>query len=697
MKVKNFCRGVLSKIKGGAHKVHDKYRAKFPKKVPKLNDGKLHDRKFVLKLAIASILMNLYIETFARITSGVFDGVMFLFKHPIIFLYNCLIIFTTMCLALMFRKRGFAFLILCTIWGILGTVNGVILLKRMTPFTLYDLQNTKDGFSLLTTYYSKAQITLGAAIIGVALLIVVLYYINCYKWTNLNYKKELGIIVVAIATCFGGTFGLIETKALSTFFGNLNYAYRDYGFAYCFLNTSVNKGIRKPNHYSKKEIQSILENYTKNGTNTTLVQKNDAKKYPNIIILQLESFSYAQDYKNIKVSNDPTPNFTNLMKNYSTGWFKVPVCGAGTANTEFEVLTGISSRFFGPGEYPYKGKLREQSLESLGYVLKSHGYNTHAMHDHRALFYNRNEVYASLGFDNFTSLEYMNNIVKTPTGWAKDKVMTDDIMNIIKRSDTRDLLHIISVQGHGAYPTERVFKDPYTTVTAKDEATKWKYEYYVNELHEMDEFTGDLLKKIEESGEPTVVLIYGDHIPALDIKESEYGTGDLYQTRYVIWDNIGLKKKDKDITSYEVTADILKNVGLGHQGVIFDYEQTADKNSKDYEKNLKALAYDMLYGKNYVFGGKNPYKRTKMRMGYKKIKIDGIISIGKKYYIKGQNFTEHSTVSLDGKVLKTVYLSPTLLGLSEKIDQKDVKKLRVSQIDSKDETILSTIGGNEEL
>ncbi len=51
--------------------------------------------------------------------------------------------------------------------------------------------------------HSRAQITLGAAgIIGVALLIVVLYYINCYKWTNLNYKKELGIIVVAIATCF---------------------------------------------------------------------------------------------------------------------------------------------------------------------------------------------------------------------------------------------------------------------------------------------------------------------------------------------------------------------------------------------------------------------------------------------------------------------------------------------------------------
>ena len=67
MKVKNFCRGVLAKIKEGALKVHGKYRAKFPKKMPKLNDGKLHDRKFILKLAIASILMNLYIELLLHI------------------------------------------------------------------------------------------------------------------------------------------------------------------------------------------------------------------------------------------------------------------------------------------------------------------------------------------------------------------------------------------------------------------------------------------------------------------------------------------------------------------------------------------------------------------------------------------------------------------------------------------------------
>ena len=81
------------------------------------------------------------------------------------------------------------------------------------------------------------------------------------------------------------------------------------------------------------------------------------------------------------------------MKDYTSGWFEVPACGAGTANTEFEVLTGISAKFFGPGEYPYKGKLREKTLESMAYVLKNSGYSTYAMHDHRAVSYTHLDVY----------------------------------------------------------------------------------------------------------------------------------------------------------------------------------------------------------------------------------------------------------------------------------------------------------------
>lgn len=526
---------------------------------------------------------------------------------------------------------------------------------------------------------------------------MVLYFISCHKWKNLNYRSSVLTIAASTGLVLLSTMMLVRAGILSTFFGNLNYAYTDYGFPYCFINTSVNKGIARPDNYSETEIESLLKKHTTNGTDQILKNEKSSPAHPNIIVLQMESFTCAKDYNNIKVSKDPTPVFTDLMKNYSSGTFEVPACGAGTANTEFEVLTGISARFFGPGEYPYKGRLRTRALESLPYVLKSQGYSTSAMHNHRALFYNRNEVYANLGFDNYTSLEYMNNIKKTPTGWCKDAVMTDDIMDIMKRTPGRDFLHVISVEGHGAYPTEQVFKKPYTRVTAQDEETRWKYEYYLNECYEMDKFVGDTIKRIKESGEPTVVLVYGDHIPALDIKSKDYSKGNLYKTRYAIWDNIGLAKEDENIKAYEVSAKILERIGLAHRGTIFDYQQTTERSNPDYKKNLKALSYDMLYGDNFIFGGINPFKRSSMTMGYKKIKIKDIVQIDNDYYIKGENFTEHSSISLDGKILKTIYLSPTLLGLQQKVEPEDVSRLQVSQVDTKDDTVLSTINSLEEL
>ena len=86
-----------------------------------------------------------------------------------------------------------------------------------------------------------------------------------------------------------------------------------------------------------------------------------------------------------------------------------------------------------------------------------------------------------------------------------------------------------------------------------------------------------------------------------------------------------------------------------------------------------------------------------MTMGHKKIKIKDVIKIGEKYYITGENFTECSKVTLDGELLSTSYLTPELLSLNDKVSKEDVPKLQVSQIDNKDNTILSTINSLEEL
>ena len=670
----------------------------FPKREAKYFDADRHEFKYIGLMALVAVAIELYIEVFARITTAPLEGFRWAVTHPVVFLYNTLIIFATMTIALLFRRRRFVWFIVSVIWLGLGTANGVILMNRMTPFTLYDFTNFTDGLTIATTYFSKVQIILFLIALGLGVAALVMIFIRSEKWTNIKYRKSLAAIILAAALAGGATIGLENSGTISSFFGNLNYAYRDYGMPYCFIATSVNAGIARPKGYSEEMIAGLLDEKTKRGTDTKLEEKEDSTQHPNIIVLQMESFTVAQDYANIEVSQDPTPVFNDLYENYTSGTFEVPACGAGTANTEFEVLTGISAKFFGPGEYPYKGKLRKKTLENMAYITRSHGYNTAALHDHRALFYNRNEVYANLGFNTFTSVEYMNKVSFTPTNWCKDRVLTGEIMEIMQSTEERDFLHVISVEGHGSYPTEQVFKHPYTEVTAEDEYTKWRYEYYLNECHEMDTFIGDLIKTIEESGEPTVMIIYGDHIPALDVKEENYKQPDLYTTRYVIWDNIGLPKKDRNIHSYESGAILLEDAGLEYEGIIFDYQQSNDPDEDaTYLSDQEALAYDMLYGKHYAYGGIEPYERVDMKMGHKSISIKDLVKIGDRYYIRGENFTERSIISMDGKQLSTVYLSPTLLALNEEIDPDDIGKLEVSQVDKSKETILTTVGANEEL
>lgn len=644
--------------------------------------------KYLGKLVIIAILLNLFIETFARQSRGMTQGLMYMVTNPLVFICNTLIIISVLSISILVHKRNFLLILLSTLWVALGIVNGVILAKRMTPFTLYDMQNAKDGFSILESYMSHNQIILLIVAAVILLLLTIVLFIKGSMWVNINYKHAIGAILLIILITLGTTFALIKVGLLSTFFGNLNYAYNDYGVPYCFINTSLNKGISKPLGYSNEMIDGIITNGDENKKNEILTPEDIDVDMPNVVIVQLESFVDPSWYNHIELSNDPIPTFTELSENYTSGSFTVPACGAGTANTEFEVLTGLSAKFFGPGEYPYKGELRNKTLESLAYVFKNCGYGTHALHNHRAVFYNRNEVYGNLGFDTFTPVEYMNGITKTPNNWAKDEVLTGEIMDVITMSQEKDFIFTVSVEGHGSYPSEQVFEKPYTTVTADDDYTKWRYEYYVNEMHEMDKFIKELVEELENNGEDTVLLIYGDHIPALDILEDQYGDGDLYKTQYVIWDNMNLVENDEDIYAYEVGAKLLKSIKLD-KGTVFNYQKAVPNDSIEFLTGLKALGYDMLYGKNYCLDEK-VYEAADISLGTKEIKINEVNKIGSKYYIMGENFTEHSRITLNGHVLKTIYLSPTLIGLNENVDPKDIKNMRVSQIDTKSKEILAT-------
>jgi phosphoglycerol transferase MdoB-like AlkP superfamily enzyme len=294
-----------------------------------------------------------------------------------------LIIYATLSISALFRRRTFVITIISSIWAALGIANGIILTQRMTPFNMKDLTALGDGITLMTTYFSVFQIVgLVAGIIALVGVFVLLFFKGKKRDRIHPFASLLGVLLSWGVTLLV-TMGLINAGVLSTFFGSLPYAYRDYGVPYCFTNTWLNTGIHKPANYSAAMMKKIIKDNDISQTGKVELKNKDIATddddMPNILFLQLESFVDPLKFKHIALSEDPIPYYRSLMKNYSSGSLTVPACGAGTANTEFEVLTGISAKFFGPGEYPYKGKLRKETLENMAYVTKSHGYETSAL------------------------------------------------------------------------------------------------------------------------------------------------------------------------------------------------------------------------------------------------------------------------------------------------------------------------------
>lgn len=648
--------------------------------------------RYPLMLLIIAVILTLIIETLGR--HSFIGAVSFMCMHPLVFICNMLLIYVVISLSLFFRRRIFATCMLSLTWLAVGITNGVVLANRMTPFNVKDMSNLEEGAQIITNYFNTVTIIIACVAVGLLVLGAIVLFRKTPKLEGkLNYKRIIAIVIVIIMATAGAIEGGMKTGVLDTFFANLAYAYRDNGVAYSFLITWIKTGIDKPADYSAESIEGIFTGgelgddgvYTP-GEDDDLTEADG--RCPNIIFLQLESFMDPERIKNVSFSQDAIPNFRKLEKTCSTGYLEVPAVGAGTANVEFEAITGVSARFFGPGEYPYKSVLTENTCETVPNDLRLLGYSSHAIHNHRGAFYNRNTVFRNMGFDTFSCLEYMNNVVKTPKNWAKDGILTEQILDALNSTEGKDYIYTISVQGHGKYPTEEVLENPVITVTdAPDEESKWAWEYYVNQVYEMDIFLGELIEALEDYDEDIVLVAYGDHLPALDITEDQLDNGNLYSSQYIVWSNFGLTKRDADTSTYEITPQLLKRLGIS-AGIMTKFHQNYS-GTPDYSDNLKALSYDMLYGDYYVCGGSNPYEATDMRMGVKPIKIDEIVQIGEKYYIKGQNFTEYSKISLDGEVLKTVYLGPTILALNEEVNPEDASRMKVSQVE-KNKEVLST-------
>ena len=469
---------------------------------------------------------------------------------------------------------------------------------------------------------------------------------------------------------------------VASYFSNIAQGYENYGFIYGFSSSVVDRGMKKPDTYNEQHIDGIEEQVAADKKETTIAAKNA----PNIICVLLESFCDPDEINFLNYNEDPIPTFHKLEKKYTSGYLTVPVVGAGTANTEFEVLTGMSMKYFGTGEYPYKTILKKTDCESTASDLASIGYGTHAVHNNGGNFYSRVNAFSMMGFDTFTSKELMNIQTYTPNGnWATDDILVDETMKTLDSTPNQpDFTYTITVGTHGDYPTTPVIDDPkYVASGVDDEESLNQWTYYINQLNEVDTFMNDLIKKVSKRDEDTVIVFFGDHLPTMGLTDDDMKSGDIYKTKYVTWNNMGLKKQDADLYAYQLMASITNSVGI-HEGTILSYHQT-QSDSMTYQDGLENLQYDVLYGDRYCYDGQDKYPASDIVMG-----IDAVIvnsannSIGdSEVIIRGKNFTKWSRVYVNSEKVSTIFSSANCLVIS-KDDIEDGDTVKVCQLGSND-------------
>ncbi len=618
---------------------------------------------------VYSLVINMVMECLNKRS---ITGLMSIFTSPVIFLMNTMIIMMTMSVAYLFRRRVFVYALVAVIWLLIAVVNFVVLCSRKTPFTAMDIYLIRDAIKVIPLYINIFQMLL----IVLCLVLVVMGLIVLWRRSEKHvsqysnkkyYLTALFKIGIIFLLTYSYTAALIINGRVDTHFGNLAKAYKDYGVAYCFTSSIKDRGISKSKEYSQQYMDDLKHNLDETIVDTETEHKD---RKPNIIFVQLESFFDPKLVKDVVFSENPTPNFDRIRSEYSSGYLSVPCFGAGTANTEFEVQTGVNLDDFGPGEYPYRTVMQSKTCESAAYDLKKVGYATHAIHNNDATFYDRYKVFSHLGYDTFTPIEYMSSdYQKTPMGWAKDKMLVPQIRKTLDSTEGSDYIFTISVQGHGDYP--EVMPEGYIPSIKVEnffnEDEQNQFEYYVNQVHEMDSFIGELVDMLGRRREETVLVMYGDHMPTFSFTNDTVENGDIYQTEYFIWSNCGLEKKDMDLQAYQLSAAVFERLGIS-EGYIMKYHQTKH-NAEDYLKQLKILEYDILYGDKQIYDGEIPYVATDLKLGIEDITIDEVYNYKDYICVAGKNFNDFSKVLINNKEVETELIGSTML----KVPKRNVK------------------------
>lgn len=381
-------------------------------------------------------------------------------------------------------------------------------------------------------------------------------------------------------------------------------------YIYTYYNILSIKDIipSEPEGYSEETMKDIKNSFENISDNDIVGETK-----PDVIMLMMESVFDIENVPGIEFNEEIETN----IKKYKTLDMISPRFGGGTANVEFEALTGLSSYFMPDNVVPYVTYWNNENdyIPSIAHQFKNNGYETVAIHPNNEKFYNRNIVYDAMGFDNFISIEDMpNGILRNKRSYVYDTEMLDIMTDEIEKNDAPKFMFALNIENHNPYDV----KDANATVEITGdipESDKNEAEIYSQTLKNDDQMIGDIIEYVNNTDRPTLLYIWGDHLPMLGVLSD---TGYIntpenkYKTPVIMYSNYKKLEANTEVfTPNQFAPQVLKDSGIKYSSY-FDFiyslrekfpviqrEFSIDENSEEM-KIYEIMQYDLLFGEGYL-------------------------------------------------------------------------------------------------
>jgi phosphoglycerol transferase MdoB-like AlkP superfamily enzyme len=314
--------------------------------------------------------------------------------------------------------------------------------------------------------------------------------------------------------------------------------YLRHGFVAGWLFNTHAPAMAAPEGYSEATMEALVDRWTAAAAEVNEVRRGTLDDV-NVVVVLSESFSDPTLVDEVTFAEDPIPYTRRLMSRTRSGQMLTQFIGGGTANMEFETLTGLSMASFRPQmNTPYQMLVPETpSFPSAAEYFARAGHEPIGIHPYLARMYRRDVVYPKLGFSRFLHKERMQHKTRIDDdNFISDSSTFDEALMTLEQTPGPAFLNVVTMQNH--IPLAGKFEDP---IPVRGEVGNQgrSLSAFARGLAHSDAALRGFLESLEDSPERTAVVFYGDHAPAYWLTTPAYEGNErlLRQTPFFLWTN----------------------------------------------------------------------------------------------------------------------------------------------------------------